>query len=338
MACFSNLPTERPPKDETYYDYFPARYVEHYLSEYVDRKTYGGRTLRQRIQFHTKVTKVEFVAAAKQWQLVRDGSSEPLLAPKLLVAAGLTSQPNMPKLPCSEAFQGTIIHHLDFGRSSIMKDPKVKHVAVLGGAKSAADISYSAAKAGKTVSWIIRKGGNGPAHFAPAEGMGPYKNSNEFLYTRLTTSLSPSIWNRQSWLSGVIHGSKLGRRVVDWIWGKFDSDLRREAGYHDRGLEASDSGFANLEPDTSYVSIFQVPFHLHNSDFLDSSGKMIAPGSTKDQIFGPRSRQECTFIAKTSCDCKQTVLCYRKTGLTTSTVSFAPLDGAYPTKPSLRNR
>lgn len=251
---FSGQPIKRPPKHETHFDFFPAKYVTQYLSEYVDQQIYHGRSIRQRMLFHTKVTKVDFLAVTSQWQIFCDGNPQPLLARKLLVAAGLTSQANMPGLPDQEAFRGTIIHHVDFGKSSILKDSQVKHVAVLGGAKSAADVAYAAAKSGKMVSWIIRKSGNGPAHFASAKGIGPYKNSNELLYTRLTATLTPSIWNRQNWLPGFLHGTWIGRRVIDWIWDRFESGSRSEAGFGEkRGAGALESGFANLEPDTSYV-------------------------------------------------------------------------------------
>ncbi len=254
MARFSNRPMKSPPSHETYFDFFPARYVAQYLSEYVDQQTYGGRSLRERILFHNKVVKVEFSAATRQWQVFCDGRSQPLLTIKLLVAAGLTSQPNMPELSGREAFQGLIIHHADFGNSSITKDPEIKHIAVLGGAKSAADIAYSVAKAGKAVSWIVRKSGSGPAHFVSAKGVGPYKNSNELLYTRLTATLTPSIWNRQNWLSSFLHRTKLGRRAIDWIWEKFDSNSRCEAGLRQkRDVDGAENGFSNLEPDTSYV-------------------------------------------------------------------------------------
>jgi len=43
--------------------------------------------------------------------------------------------------------------------------PIDKYITVLGGAKSAADMAYACAKAGKSVSWIIRSSGNGLAAF-----------------------------------------------------------------------------------------------------------------------------------------------------------------------------
>lgn len=249
---FSNMPIKKPPQNEVYFDYFPARHVVEYLDEYVDHQKYSGLSLRQRILLEMKVVKVDFSANTKQWQIFRDGKHQPLLAKQLLVAAGLTSRPNLPRLPDRDAFHGTIIHHVDFSKSAILKDPAVKHIAVLGGAKSAADVAYAAAKAGKEVSWIIRKSGNGPAHFAPGRGGGPYKNSNEILYNRLVSSFSPSIWNRQNPLSRALHGNAIGRTVMDVFWAGSDRSLRQEAQYRgQRGAHESENGFADLEPDTT---------------------------------------------------------------------------------------
>jgi dimethylaniline monooxygenase (N-oxide forming) len=126
------------------------------------------------------------------------------------------------------------MHHKDFGSSSILADPKIKHIAVLGGAKSAADIGYAAAAAGKTVSWIIRRLGSGPGGLLPARGMGPYKNSNEVLYTRLMATLNPSLWAPQTSTARLLHRTLTGRMIVDWIWGISDANAKRQAGFKHR--------------------------------------------------------------------------------------------------------
>ena len=141
------------------------------------------------------------------------------------------------------------MHHRDFGSSSILADPEVKHVAVLGGAKSAADVAYAAATAGKEVSWIIRKAGTGPGGLLPAQGIGPYKNTNEVLYTRLTAAMNPSVWTPQTWATRLLHQSWIGRSIVDWIWGTSDASARREAGLSKKPDHASTS-YRNLQPDT----------------------------------------------------------------------------------------
>lgn len=81
-----------------------------------------------------------------------------------MVASGLTSTPNMPVFAKQDCFKGLILHQRDFGQSSVLS-PIDKYITVLGGAKSAADMAYACAKAGKSVSWIIRSSGNGLAAF-----------------------------------------------------------------------------------------------------------------------------------------------------------------------------
>ncbi|MCJ1395095.1 monooxygenase [Xylographa bjoerkii] len=249
MACFSDFPMQQPQmKDETYYDFFPAKYVTQYLERFVDNKIYAGKSLRQRIIFSSPVHDV-WKNKEGGWHILHS-DKQSLSASKLVVAAGLTSQPNMPRLPGHDSYDGTVLHHKDFGSSSILTNPEVKHVAVLGGAKSAADMAYACAKAGKAVSWVIRATGSGPAAFASAQGIGPYKNSNELLYTRLAASLNPSVWMPRRWMESLLHGTAVGRQLVDRIWAKIDADARRPADYDGRWRHSVSSGFANLKPDT----------------------------------------------------------------------------------------
>ncbi|MCJ1284949.1 monooxygenase [Xylographa opegraphella] len=232
--------------DETYYNFFPAKYVAQYLESFVDSKIYSEKSLRQRIKFNSPVQAIQKIKEGGWHIIISDNQG--LSTSRLIVAAGLTSQPNIPNLPGHGSFTGTILHHKDFGSSSILANSRVKRVAVLGGAKSAADIAYACAKGGKAVSWIIRASGSGPAAFASAQGIGPYKNSNELLYTRLTASLSPSVWMPSGWIEHLLHGTAVGRRLVDQIWGKIDADARRAADYD--GRHGEKNGFANLKPDT----------------------------------------------------------------------------------------
>ena len=231
-----------------YYGFFPAQHVTKYLEDYVDKHIHNRRTLRERIAFDTTVSSVRRDSASGLWVVSTD-NLPPCRTSKLMICSGLTSVPNMPSLPGKEAFKGKIMHHRDFGSSSILSDPYIKHIAVLGGAKSAADLAYAAATAGKTLSWIIRKSGSGPGALVPAAGMGPYKNSNAVLYTRLTATMNPSIWVQQTWLTRLLHQSRIGRSIVDWIWSVQDRTTRREAGF-ETGPAKHRTSYQNLQPDT----------------------------------------------------------------------------------------
>ncbi|MCJ1478765.1 monooxygenase [Lambiella insularis] len=271
MACFSNIPIDPPPTDQNHHGFFPAKYVTRYLETSVCGSVHQGKTLRQRILFSTPVQNVEKNDQGR-WT-VHHSNGQTLITSKLVVATGLTSEPNMPKLPGQKFFTGSIIHHKDFGSSSNLIDPKIMHVAVIGGAKSAADVAYASAKAGKIVSWIIRHSGSGPAALAPAEGMGPYKNSNELLYTRFAANLTPSIWNPRGPMEKLLHGTKIGRRIIDWVWRQLDMDARRKADYE--GKDDGENGFGDLRPDTAMFWQNDSSGVVQRPDFWDTIAEKV---------------------------------------------------------------
>lgn len=246
MAEFSDRPMTPPPEKDQYYGFFPARYVTEYLESYVDNHVYDDQTLRSRIKFGTKVEGLKMTDDGL-WLAFLQGKQ--VKVAKVIDAEGMTSIPNWPHFDGEQNFQGIIMHHRDFGQSTCLDDPRVQHVAVLGGAKSAADVAYGAAKAGKTVSWIIRDNGAGPAALLSAEGRGPYANSNDSFYTRLVASFLPNPFSKESYLSRFLHGTRVGRSLVRRIWGNIDKDNRKKVNYH--RAEGKSMGFEVLEPDTS---------------------------------------------------------------------------------------
>lgn len=250
MAEFSDAPLE-VPQEHTIHGFFPGRYVTEYLEEYLDAHIFGEKTLRDRVLLRHRVISVE--KNAGKWEVVCESSEQIFRAKKLIIASGLTSKPNMPMLPNRTSFSGAILHQKDFGQSSLLTDPQVMNVVVLGGGKSAADMVYACAKAGKSVSWVVRKCGCGAAGHARAAGPGPYKNSVSSFSTRFSSSFSPSIfapWSTWSWL---LHRTRAGMKLVDWIWANADKQNRLSAGYSTR--QGSGIGFKELEPDTPYVPL-----------------------------------------------------------------------------------
>ena len=226
-AEFSDIPMPRPPEGDTYYDFFKAKYTTQYLEDYVDKRTFAGRTLRERIQFGSQVHSV--VKVDGKWVvLTRDktGDTYTFHATKLIVASGLTSRQYVPNLPGAKKLDRPIIHQENFGQSSILSSPDVRHVTVLGGAKSSADMVYASVKAGKKVSWIIRKTGTGPAFFASPKGKGPYKNAFELGSIRVASTLSPSFLTPESWWTRFLHGTNLGRKIVHGIWTGVNDEIR----------------------------------------------------------------------------------------------------------------
>ena len=253
MAEFSDVPLKSPPEDQTHHGFFPASYITKYLEEYLDMHIYGGKTLRDRVLLGHEVTSA--VKDASKWNVLCEASEEVFITRRLVVASGLTSKPHQPLLPDRAAFIGEVLHHRDFGQSSLLNNARVVTIAVLGGGKSAADVVYACAKASKSVSWILRENGCGPAAHVRATGRGPYSDSVSMFNTRISSSLSPSIFSSQSGWSWLLHGTYLGRKFVDWIWTSADRQNRSYAGYQTR--QGSGSGFEKLEPDTPYVMDFR---------------------------------------------------------------------------------
>lgn len=173
-------------------------------------------------------------------------SSDTWKTTKLIVASGLHSIPNMPSLPGKELFRGPILHQNDFGSSNILTSPDVQRITVLGAGKSSADMVYSAVKAGKTVSWIIKASDtNGPGFLLSPKGKGPYKNAFEVGLTRIVATFVPSFLNGNSWWTWFLHSTKYGVKMMNAFWGAVDNETRKDADFNGR---KNLQGFEKLNP------------------------------------------------------------------------------------------
>ena len=180
----------------------------------------------------------------------------------LLDCTGLTSRPFIPRIRGQETFTGLTIHQKEFGQheqgilSPINSDPQQdskqptrKHIVVLGGAKSAADVVYACARdTDLSVSWVIREDGNGPAALITPRNI-------EMFYTRFVSSFLPCIFGARSWVEGLLHRTSVGRWVVRRIWRRLDRRYRADAGFQRRAREQvvggdNGRGFPELECET----------------------------------------------------------------------------------------
>ena len=256
MTEYSDMPLQLPSNEETYHDTFQAKHVTQYLQTYVESHVYAGQSIGDRMLFNFKVQSVARIGDEDSWTIrgVEQKSQTPrmFVTPKVIIATGVTSEPNMPVLPGKETFGGSVIHSEGFGQSAVLTSPDIQNVVVVGGGKSAADMVYACAKRGKSVSWIIRKSGTGPAAFIDIKGRGSgllaYKNAAEIGCTRMMTSLGPSAFTEPTWKSAFLHRNKIGRAIGEKVWQNADRDIRKEANYH--GRDESRKGFENLETDT----------------------------------------------------------------------------------------
>lgn len=246
------MPMERPPAEDCMHDLFRAKYTTKYLEDYVDNMSHAGQTLRDRIQFNTHVESIKKVDGQWRFMCVNKitKSQRRIFSSRVMMANGQCSVPNIPNFPGQQHFHGKVIHSIDFGKSDVVQNKSIRHVSVIGAGKSAADMVYEAVKAGKTVSWIIRKTGNGslgPAALAPINLPTPYKNGVEASQARIMASLQPCyLIPYRSWWTWFLHSTTLGAKLVNKIFSALDKTVRNYAGYRER---KNDKGFEKLEYD-----------------------------------------------------------------------------------------
>jgi cation diffusion facilitator CzcD-associated flavoprotein CzcO len=83
---------------------------------------------------------------------------------KIVCSTGLSSTPNPVRIPGMESFEVPILSASDLTTRSdtLVSDPNIGTVTVIGGSKTAYDSVATLAAAGKKVNWVIRKSGMGP--------------------------------------------------------------------------------------------------------------------------------------------------------------------------------
>jgi len=132
---------------------------------------------------------------------------------------------------------------------------------------------YECVKAGKKVSWIIRKTGEGPAAFAGTEGRGQYKSGAEMAATRFFAGLSPSCFTPKSWWSSILHKSSLGQTVTTKIWKGADKACADLANFESR--EGALPGFENLKSSTDIFWCTGPLGMIQHEDFWDTIAKNV---------------------------------------------------------------
>ena len=248
MTSFSDVALELPSDAHTLHDTFQAKYVTQYLEDYVDSHMYNGTSLRSRIRLNAKVQLVERTASGWTLYLGKD-KTRAMKCRKLAVASGLTSEPNMPTIPGDHKLRAPVLHHCDFGRHlQEYLTPSVSHlnVTVLGGGKSAADMVYASLKAGKNVSWIIRRNGEGPGIFMNPAASGRYRHNAEKGATQNGTALNPSGFRPMADWAKRLHQSESERGNLESKL--FASDRRYKAWADYNGRKGALPCFRELEP------------------------------------------------------------------------------------------
>ncbi|KAL3496325.1 hypothetical protein BJX62DRAFT_251166 [Aspergillus germanicus] len=186
-----------------------------------------------------------------------DGIVEEIHAAKLVIAAGLTSKPHIPKIPGSEIFDRLMLHSKQL-RDQAQRLAESKTVVVVGGNKSAWDVCYTAARAGSQVHMVIRPSGGGPSYLWPRRfALGPFEVSLAKLSTmRLFTLFDPAVAVASpgpfSWAERFLHQTSIGRRICQLFWKYLDRTVRMINGYH-------------MHPELRKVEPWTTPFWMGNS-------------------------------------------------------------------------
>lgn len=133
--------------------HIPGQVLHDYLTKYAE--TFG---VLDKIRFQHKVLSAEHQEDGG-WILTvldgKDGKEFQILAKKLVLATGLTSEAFLPNFEGQETFGATIFHGKDFLQHAGTLE-STKSVTVFGGTKSAWDAVYAYAIKGINVNWVIR--------------------------------------------------------------------------------------------------------------------------------------------------------------------------------------
>jgi cation diffusion facilitator CzcD-associated flavoprotein CzcO len=208
--------------------------------------------LTSRIRFKTYVVQVSKRDEGHGWHVHVDvaGQRQVLSCNKLAVATGVLSVPHLPDLKGAHDFQAPYIHSSQLGPEceTLMKNPGIQTIAVLGGCKSAYDAVHLAASTGHKVEWIIRKSGRGPTWvFPPHTFLGPIKVWRERLVTRRFLSfMSPCIFpdfSGLSWLRNFLHFNSIGKFISQKFWAAIHADTIHDCAYR------TDPKLGVLEPE-----------------------------------------------------------------------------------------
>ncbi|KPM42815.1 hypothetical protein AK830_g3724 [Neonectria ditissima] len=212
--------------------HIPGEVLHRYLTDF--SKKFG---VFERTKFNTKVDSIKSTEA-DGWELqvteTLGGVQKILQAKKLIVATGLTSQPNMPSYPGQDTFTPLLFHAKDFCTQAHTVDD-CKKTIVVGGGKSAFDCAYAfASKGDAQVDLIIRPTGQGPVWICPPYVTPWRRMMEELLNTRMLTWFSPCPWGGEDGFSiprGLLHGTAVGRFLVENFWNVLSSAVIQDHGY-----------------------------------------------------------------------------------------------------------
>ncbi|TVY89728.1 FAD-dependent monooxygenase [Lachnellula willkommii] len=208
-------------------EHVPGPVLHEYLVQFA--KKFG---VLEKIRFETKVDEVE-QNADDRWIISvsrlekSEQKSGKIVADKLILATGLTGNPNMPKIPGASSFDCPIYHSKEFVQNKgLLKT--ARSVVVYGASKSGWDAVYAYASAGVQVEWVTRDSGRGPCWMTPMWIMGGKTRLEHLAFTRYLSWFSPMIWGANDgygFWKRILHGNFVGRWIVNKFWSFLEKDL-----------------------------------------------------------------------------------------------------------------
>lgn len=204
--------------------HIPGHVIQKYMEAYVQCFGFSDCI---RLEHHVESARH---TSGGTWQLtVSHGADTTTIdTKKMIVATGITSQAYLPTFKGEESFGAPLFHCRDLLQHQGAVLQSGERATVFGGTKSAWDAAYACATAGMKVDWIIRESGHGPVWMAPPYVTPLKKWLEKLVTTRLLTWFSPCIWGEADGYSGIrsfLHGTWLGRKIVDAFWAILADDV-----------------------------------------------------------------------------------------------------------------
>lgn len=255
-------------------EHIPGHIVQRYLEAYAEKFNFLDR-----IRLNHRVESAEHRLDGS-WQLVVSHEEQPstINTKKLIVATGITSQAYLPTFSGQETFNAPLFHCRDLlqHEASVLREGE--RVTVFGGTKSAWDAAYACATSGMKVDWVIRESGHGPNWMAPPYVTPLKKWLEKLVTTRFLTWFSPCIWGEADGFSRVrqfLHGTWLGRKIVDAFWAVLADDVVQLNGFN---------GHAEVKKLQPWVSPFWIASSLSILNYPTDFFALVKDGTIRVHI------------------------------------------------------
>ncbi|KAF2097856.1 FAD/NAD(P)-binding domain-containing protein, partial [Rhizodiscina lignyota] len=155
-----------------------------------------------------------------------------ILARRLVIATGTTSEPFRPTFVNESTFAGPIVHSKELREQSQVLGA-ASSIVVVGGNKSAFDVAYTAAQNDTEVHMVMRPSGGGPSWVWPSRFsfFGISTSIARLSFTRFVSWFDPCIWARDSWIRWLLHRTWVGRKLTALFWTLLRRKVERLNGY-----------------------------------------------------------------------------------------------------------